>query len=100
DPGLAFAVIAVAPRLEDERQPDLQHRRGYVPEARDPPPRRDPRAAAFDELLLRRTVLRDGQRSRSWLELVAEHRERFHGQVLEFVGGDVDRGAEPFQCGG
>ena len=72
DPGLALAVIAVAPGLEHERRTEFSDRGFDVAKRGDRAPRRDSRTALLDELLLGSAVLRDGERTGAGPELGAE----------------------------
>ena len=97
DPGLALAVIAVAPSLQDERDAELGDCRFHVFEVRYRAPGGDARLALLDELFFARAILRDGERYRARSDLLAEQLERFDRDIFKFIGRDTDGAPERFE---
>ena len=99
DQGLALAVIAEPPRLQDRGPPDLRHGAGERAGVVHLGEGRDLDAEPRDEVLLDQPVLRQRQnRGRGpHRRMRSEKFRRARRDVLEFVGDDVDRGGETRQ---
>ena len=97
-PALPLAVIAEPAALQDQRQAERLLGGADVVLVVDRGPARDLAAVRFDEALFDGAVLGDREGRSPRLELVAKLGKRLGGQVLEFVGGDIDRVGERLEC--